>query len=180
MAGVPSAHIHPQDAQDQMPSGLWDALQRSSQNRPRVRSFSSFAGGIADVLESDSDHQGSWVNKFDLLCPRSECGSIILKRGVAKQVEQSTVQIDPPDLPPHPLLPSLPTPPATAQWWLITPSPMEFENIGFSRPVPSLAHTADKKLKLLACAECDVGPLGWSEEGGTEFWLACARVGYRE
>ena len=36
-----------------------------------------------------------------------------------------------------------------------------------------------KKLKLLACAECDLGPLGWSEEGGTEFWLACSRVGYR-
>jgi hypothetical protein len=36
-----------------------------------------------------------------------------------------------------------------------------------------------KKLKLLACAECDLGPLGWSEEGGTEFWLTCSRVGYR-
>jgi hypothetical protein len=29
----------------------------------------------------------------------------------------------------------LPTTPATTQWWLITPSPMAFENIGFSRPV---------------------------------------------
>ena len=35
-----------------------------------------------------------------------------------------------------------------------------------------------KQLKLLACAECDLGPLGWSEESGSEFWLACARVGY--
>ena len=34
------------------------------------------------------------------------------------------------------------------------------------------------KLKLLACAECDLGPLGWCEEGGKEFWLACTRVGY--
>jgi hypothetical protein len=39
---------------------------------------------------------------------------------------------------------------------------------------------AEKKLRLLACAECDLGPLGWNEEGGTEFWLACARVGYRQ
>ena len=34
------------------------------------------------------------------------------------------------------------------------------------------------KLKLLACAECDLGPLGWCEEGGKEFWLTCTRVGY--
>jgi len=33
---------------------------------------------------------------------------------------------------------ALPTPPQTAQWWLITPSPMEFENIGFTRPVKPL------------------------------------------
>jgi hypothetical protein len=35
------------------------------------------------------------------------------------------------------------------------------------------------RLKLLTCAECDLGPLGWCEEGGKEFWLACARVGYK-
>lgn len=38
-----------------------------------------------------------------------------------------------------PDLAALPTPPETAQWWLITPSPMEFENVGFTRPVQSLA-----------------------------------------
>ena len=42
------------------------------------------------------------------------------------------------DSPGHSVDPSLdplPAPPATVQWWLVTPSPMEFENIGFSRPV---------------------------------------------
>ena len=34
-----------------------------------------------------------------------------------------------------------------------------------------------KQLKLLACGECELGPLGWSE-GGSEYWLACSRVGY--
>lgn len=34
-------------------------------------------------------------------------------------------------------LPALPEPPETTQWWLITPSPMTFENIGFSRTVAS-------------------------------------------
>lgn len=37
----------------------------------------------------------------------------------------------------------------------------------------------DKPLKLLACAECDLGPVGWCEPGGTEFWVACQRVRYK-
>ncbi|EIN05525.1 Mss4-like protein, partial [Punctularia strigosozonata HHB-11173 SS5] len=80
----------------------------------------------------------------------------------------------------------LPLPPAgsTTQWWLVTPSPMAFENIGFSRPVGSSkaasSSTAPRKpIKLLICAECDLGPLGWCEEGGREFWLAPNRVAYR-
>ena len=35
-----------------------------------------------------------------------------------------------------------------------------------------------KQIKFLICADCDVGPLGWCEEGGKEFWLACSRVKY--
>jgi len=44
-------------------------------------------------------------------------------------------------MPAHSLLPTLPTPPATAQWWLVTPSPMAFENIGFTRPVQALSQS---------------------------------------
>jgi hypothetical protein len=47
----------------------------------------------------------------------------------------------------HELLAALPEPPGTTQWWLITPSPMAFENIGFSRPVAS--QSAAGALKLL-------------------------------
>ena len=43
--------------------------------------------------------------------------------------------MDPRGRPIDPALAPLPAPPATVQWWLVTPSPMEFENIGFSRPV---------------------------------------------
>jgi hypothetical protein len=104
--------------------------------------------------------------------------------------------MEPQDLPIHEALGKLPPPPETTHWWLITPSPMQFENIGFSRPVHAQGTSgrypygwvvdrlddlflSGKQLKLLSCAECDLGPLGWSEEGGSEFWLACARVGYR-
>ncbi|KAJ3736015.1 Mss4-like protein [Lentinula guzmanii] len=162
----------------QLPAGLLEALQASSsRSRPTPHPLSSFANGISDVTETID---GETVNKCDLLCPRPGCGSIILKKGVATLEERESLQIEPSDIPPHPLLPPLPDTSESIRWWLITPSPMSFENIGFSRPVESLPLSpAGKKFKLLACAECDLGPLGWSEEGGTEFWLACSRVGYQ-
>ncbi|GLB41012.1 putative acetyltransferase (GNAT) domain containing protein [Lyophyllum shimeji] len=161
----------------QIPAGVWDALQHSTKARPLGRAHNSFPGGILDLVEPHTAKQGVSVNKFDLLCPRPACGSIILKRGVAEWVERASVVMEPPSVAAKTILPPLPAPPATCQWWLITPSPMQFENIGFSRPVQQ--NPAGPKLKLLACAECDLGPLGWSEEGGREFWLACARVSYR-
>ncbi|KAJ6600811.1 Mss4-like protein [Mycena sp. CBHHK59/15] len=160
-----------QMSSDSLPPGVFEALQRPSRHKPVSRPLSSFSG-IADVSSSESN---STVNKFDLLCPRTDCGSIILKSGVAKLIEAVSVQMEPENQPKHPLLPALPLPPTLAQWWLITPSPMEFENIGFSHAVESVGG----KMKLLACAECDLGPLGWCKEGGIEFWLACSRVGYK-
>ncbi|KAJ6567707.1 acyl-CoA N-acyltransferase [Mycena vulgaris] len=153
------------------PPGIFEGLQRPSSNAV-PQPFSSFAGGISDVSLSESN---ILFNKFDLLCPRDGCGSVILKSCVAKLTEAPSIQMEPADHPRDPLLPALPLPPATAQWWIITPSPMEFENIGFSHAVESLGG----KMKLLACAECDLGPLGWCKEGGTEFWLACSRLGYQ-
>lgn len=43
--------------------------------------------------------------------------------------------MEPEDHPMHDTLGKLPDPPEPAHWWLVTPSPMQFENIGFSRPV---------------------------------------------
>ena len=62
---------------------------------------------------------------------------------------------------------------------------MTFENIGFSKTstktlpegAPGLSE-AQGKVKFLICAECDLGPIGWSFEGGTEAWLAVERVRY--
>ncbi|KAF8839826.1 hypothetical protein BDN67DRAFT_862352, partial [Paxillus ammoniavirescens] len=60
------------------------------------------------------------------------------------------------------------------------PSPMTFEGIGFFRPVASAGDSSalPKLFTFLICADCDVGPLGWSEEDGKEFWLAYSRVKY--
>ncbi|KAI0360716.1 acyl-CoA N-acyltransferase [Trametes cingulata] len=165
----------------ELPAGLWEALQRSStRSRPVARLLTSFPNAVKDVV-SDIGGDGTGgllTNKYDLLCPRLGCGSVILKSGVASWVERESVQLEPPGQRLPESLGALPAPPATAQWWLVKPNAMAFENIGFSRAVQATG-PGGRKLKLLACAECDLGPLGWCEEGGTEFWLACNRVGYR-
>ncbi|KAJ7629338.1 Mss4-like protein [Mycena rosella] len=158
----------------QIPPGVMEALMRPSKNRPASRTLASFAGGVADVSTPESGSE-LLLNRYDLLCPRPECGSIILRTGVAKLVEKPSFQMEPTDRTPA-LLPPLPEPPALTAWWLVAPSPMEFENIGFSKP---LSGDVGTPMKLLICAECDLGPVGWSAVGGTEFWLACSRVGYR-
>ncbi|KAJ7621169.1 acyl-CoA N-acyltransferase [Roridomyces roridus] len=152
-------------ARPQPPPGVFEALQRPSNPDPSSTRLDSFPGGIADVSLPDS------TNKFDIICPRPGCGSIILKSGVAKLTEAPVAPSVQMEL--HPLLTALPE---SNSCWLVTPSPMEFENIGFSRPVQS---PGEEKIKFLACAECDLGPLGHCKEGGTEFWLSCSRVGYR-
>jgi hypothetical protein len=34
------------------------------------------------------------------------------------------------------------------------------------------------RIKWLICADCDLGPLGWSYEGGSEAWIAADRLRY--
>ncbi|KAI8970556.1 acyl-CoA N-acyltransferase [Trametes punicea] len=181
-APVPQAQPSQTSSEPQgLPAGLWEALQRSStRSRPAGRLLTSFPNAVQDVVTNPSQDGagGSLTNKYDLLCPRSGCGSVILKSGVATWVERESVQLDPPGQTLPDCLGALPVPPATAQWWLVKPNAMAFENIGFSRAVQATGPNG-RKLKLLACAECDLGPLGWCEEGGSEFWLACNRVGYR-
>ncbi|KAI5826663.1 acyl-CoA N-acyltransferase [Schizophyllum commune Tattone D] len=174
-----SAHIEAQQPQS-FPPGLFEALQRSSARaRPPGKLLSALPGGMADVVEANADKPGVMLNKHDLLCPREGCGSIILKAGAATWTERASVQMEPAGGTPNPHLAALPAPPETTQWWLVTGSMMTFENIGFSNTIPS-AEKGGASMKLLTCAECDLGPLGWNEVGGKEFWLAAARVAYRQ
>ncbi|KAM5537051.1 hypothetical protein V8D89_009197 [Ganoderma adspersum] len=209
---VPSAQMQTQTQTQSVPPGLWEALQReSSRARPAARLLASFPNAVHDVTSdggagdarppesSSSANANANTNKYDLLCPRGGCSSVILKAGVATAVERESVQLEPQGHAIPAALGVLPAPPATAQWWFVRGNAMVFENIGFSRPVreaaspfispnrragnsnavTTLAPSGSGPMKLLACAECDLGPLGWCEEGGSEFWLACNRVGYR-
>lgn len=87
------------------------------------------------------------------------------------------IQLEPAGFPAPAPLPPI-TPPSsgtTTSWWLVSGSVMTFENISFSKPVAG----SGPALKLLSCAECELGPIGWSVEGGTEYWVHAERVGYR-
>lgn len=77
----------------QIPPGVLDALQRR-QNIVRLsRLLSDFPNGVADVTNEDGN-EGVLVNKLDLLCPKVNCGSVILKNGVAKWVERPSIQVN--------------------------------------------------------------------------------------
>jgi len=159
-----------------LPSGILEALQIVPGTTANGQTFQEV---LLDLTLPHESEDGVLTNKYNLLCPRG-CRSVILKRGVGRLVELSGIEMDSPNHPVDPGLDPLPAPPVTVQWWLVTPSPMEFENIGFSRPVTRTGDNAasPRVIKLLICADCDVGPLGWCEEGGKEFWLACSRVKY--
>jgi guanine nucleotide exchange factor len=116
-----------------IPPGLWEAFQASSTRaRPTARLLGSYANGIHDVTEQ-SPSSSATTNKFDLLCPRQECGSVILKNGVATLVERESLQLEPPNS--HGILEPLPDPPSLLQWWRVTPNAMAFENIGVSKSI---------------------------------------------
>ena len=73
-----------------LPPGLWEALQSSSRrSRPTSRLLSSFAS-IGDVIEVDDSGK---VNRYDLLCPREGCGSVILKSGVGTLERKESVEV---------------------------------------------------------------------------------------
>ncbi|KAL5483515.1 hypothetical protein ACEPAI_8747 [Sanghuangporus weigelae] len=176
-----SSNALPGSGTGSFPPGLLEALQQSnsSRNRSSARLLSSFPGTVDDV---SNDFDGVKMNKYDISCPRPGCGCIILKAGVGTLVEKELPEIEPAKPPPPGLLAPLPTVGSSVSCWLVQPNPMVFENIGFSRSVDRGIGTqgpAGQTLKLLSCADCDLGPLGWCVVGVPEFWLLCERVGYR-
>lgn len=89
-----SASEHPEEmvqGAQQIPAGVYEALQRRRADAPSSRMIYDFVNGVMDVIDSTSD--GASFNKFDLLCPRAGCGSIILNKGVAKWVERESEQV---------------------------------------------------------------------------------------
>ena len=80
------------DAQNpsELPSGLLEALQgRTKKSKPPFRPLSGFENGLKD-LTAEGDQPS---NKYQLLCPRDECRSVILREGVATLCEGFNIQV---------------------------------------------------------------------------------------
>lgn len=170
----------PADTQPSQATILAALQQQSSCPKKAQLPYTSFSSPSSDLTFTDSDKPTRY-NTHKLTCPREACGSLILSRGVGIWHEASTGKHPDVFFTPEPGFPApLPPPDHPSGWWLVSPSPMQFENIGFSRAVPSADATTSGGIKYLSCAECDLGPLGWCvEQGATEFWLSAGRVGYR-
>lgn len=76
-----------------IPPGVLEALRRPKDSIPSSKLISDFPHALSDLLEPDEEKPGVSVNKFDLLCPRLDCGSVILKKGAGKWVERASVQV---------------------------------------------------------------------------------------
>ena len=177
---------------------LQEQSNQSGVRRTEKKLASYFSGGSSEL----ADEQG--LNKWRLYCPRLACRSIILLEGTARLEERSSIMViiyiihfanpciltfnqidDPQNLPPPDLLPHLLPEPISV--WKIGPpaSPMVFENMGFSKSLPTdgshiVPPGGSRPVKLLMCAECDLGPLGWveGESSSMSYWLIVNRVGY--
>jgi len=82
----PSAYQDPPAAPDAVHPDVLAALMNPSRNRPSSRLFSSFASP-QDLVSPSGE------NAFDILCPRPECGSVILKAGVAKFKTGESIEV---------------------------------------------------------------------------------------
>ncbi|KLT46507.1 Mss4-like protein [Cutaneotrichosporon oleaginosum] len=149
------------------------ALAAAAQ-RPKPAS-TPFSELSKDALTTKGSFDGALINTRRLICPREGCGCVILR------AKNSSWEECDGDILPHDS--AAPFSPSAHAYWRVDGGPYTFENIGYSRNVdatlPSGAPGAGAgKVKWLICAECDMGPLGWSTEGGDSSWVAVERVRY--
>lgn len=94
---VVEARSPPASGSGSIPTGLFEALRLSSSShrRPPTRSFNSF-DGLDNLSSASANSFDSKINKFDILCPRSGCGSVILKDGVGRLVDKELAEVGDP------------------------------------------------------------------------------------
>ncbi|KAJ3414499.1 hypothetical protein HDV05_006501 [Chytridiales sp. JEL 0842] len=128
-------------------------------------SYTTAVSQAAPLVTPDSN-----LNALDIYCISESCNCLILKANTATKCETAEYEINLPAL--------LSAPSSTSQtqttpfYWKLT-NMMHFENIAFSKPIPGT------QTKVLACADCDLGPVGFQPEGKGNVFLVCAeRVAY--
>ncbi|GAA5877707.1 hypothetical protein JCM8547_003803 [Rhodosporidiobolus lusitaniae] len=138
--------------------------------------FSRFASSSSSFQSTLVDPR-TGLNAADLYCPRPECRCLLLRKGTGKFVRGVKGEFELPALPRAISSPS-PAPTLSHGFWSV-PSPLSFENIGFSRSTsfpshsssPSNSTTVAGQIKYLTCADCDHGPLGWHDTEGRDLGM---------
>ncbi|KAG0238347.1 hypothetical protein BGW42_005580 [Actinomortierella wolfii] len=140
-----------------------------------------FTYDLDSLLEVQGNDQP--VNKFDIYCPQSSCRSLILRKKTAHIVQrprsnlskEGSQQIEGrPEIQEQSSGNEEDTADAMLSFWVVRDM-MDFDNVGFTKTLPS-------GIKLLACADCDTGPLGYHDTNAApenkEYLIAFNRVRY--
>ncbi|KAG0268342.1 hypothetical protein DFQ27_006965 [Actinomortierella ambigua] len=141
-----------------------------------------FTYDLDSLLEGqDLDQQ---LNRFDIYCPQSTCRSLILRKKTAhivkrprsnlsKEGSDQITEQEQNSIPNAQGQEDVAADPMLSFW--IVKDMMDFDNIGFTKTLPS-------GIKLLACADCDTGPLGYHDTNAAsdnrEYLIAFNRVRY--
>ncbi|KAJ3328489.1 hypothetical protein HDU76_009869 [Blyttiomyces sp. JEL0837] len=113
------------------------------------------------ALVSEDGH-----NTLPVYCPRPSCKSKVLQAKVAHKSTLDT-KID------LPLITTTGNEQPTPEFYWEVNDMMAFENVAFSHTLPGTGH------RLLACADCETGPIGIQPEGKPNVFLICPdRVKY--
>lgn len=166
----------PQPSSDQIALAL-ATIADSRSAQPDSGKYEDF--DLEEVVGNLCTNSEERKNSRKIFCPRQGCGSCILNVKVAKLVEgDGSLLPQDPDapFPPDPV-PSNPAKKEDIYYWHVEGSPFAFDNIGFTRSATAVKENGPK-IKWLICAECDLGPLGYSYEGGKEAWVGVGRVKY--
>ncbi|ORZ21164.1 Mss4-like protein [Absidia repens] len=126
------------------------------------------ATSIDAILDQDTNK-----NKADLLCPKSDCQCVILRKNTAVLVQRDGDKLSLPET-------SLPTDALIdqdkdkdeIQFWCLADM-MDFDNVGFSKTIGTV--------KYLSCADCDLGPIGYHDTASApkEYLVSIQRARYR-
>jgi hypothetical protein len=139
-------------------------LLRTHMSSPSRLLLKQVEGGLTSLTCHNTDPP---TNLVDIFCPRENCSSKILRANAAQLVERTddtwsaikagnsdeTISV------------------STHQFWAVDDI-FTFENIGFTKCIQTSDTASDNTtssatlsagLRLLACAECDHGPLGYQD-----------------
>ncbi|WBW72628.1 guanyl-nucleotide exchange factor, meiosis specific [Schizosaccharomyces osmophilus] len=96
------------------------------------------------------------MSRLHITCPH--CPSVVFSNDRPAVVEKRTLRS---------ILGAEEKGPAEVERYYSLKDPFAFDNISVSKPLAS-------NIKLLACGECEKGPLGYFDPAGKEYLLLCS------